>query len=173
MRTRERGSILIITLLVLGALTILGLATITLSGMDGEVAVNQRAGDQALYVAEAGIALGINEVNNNLALVNAPGTQLPVHNLTNGGAVSLPGLATVPVNVFVGPAPNAQNSSVHCGLVGFSDKFGSVRFRVESTGTAGGGASRSVQAVVQLPPQEGLCTPGVNTGSCGKYAGGC
>src|SRR3546814_6835832 len=46
---------LIITLVVLLALTVLGLGTILLAGADQEVAVYSRTGDQALYVAEAGI----------------------------------------------------------------------------------------------------------------------
>ena len=166
---RESGSILVVTLLVLGALTVIGLATITLSGLDGELAINQRSGDQAFYVAEAGIAYGSQQAAGNLSLIN--GTTLTTVSINNGAAVSFAGVNNpAEMTVFLGPAPDPSGNSVQCGLVGYSDRFGSVRFRVESTGKGPGGATRQVQAVLGLPPSEGICPPGDNVK--GGYIGG-
>lgn len=166
---RESGSILVITLLVLGALTVLGLATITLSGLDGEIAINQRSGDQAFYVAEAGIAFGAGQAAADISLIN--GTTIGPTSIMDGSAVAFAGNDNpAEMTVFIGPAPDPSGNSIQCGLVGYSDRFGSVRFRVDSTGTGPGGASREVQAVLSLPPSEGICPPGDNVK--GGYIGG-
>lgn len=174
MRTRESGSVLVITLLVLLALTVLGLGTIALSGLDGEIAINQRAGDQALYVAEAGVYWGARQVDANNALIAGSGTTLPAQQMNDGSAdVAFPGNNQLAeMNVYVGQAPDQNGNTIQCGLVGYSDKFGSQRFQVFSTGKGPGGASRQVQAILTLPPQEGVCPPGKNVAGC-SYAGGC
>lgn len=170
-RARDSGSVLVITLLVLGALTVLGLATISLSGMDGEIAINQRAGDQALYVAEAGIYYGMDQVKTTPSIAQTV-TVLPMHQLNDGSSNQIfPGVGNpAQASVTVRPAADPSGSAVACGLVGFSDKFGARRFEVMSTGSGPSGASRQVEVIVQLPPEEGLCA-GENVGSC--YTGGC
>ena len=173
-RIREAGSILVVTLLVLLALTVLGLGTIALSGLDGEIALNQRAGDQALYVAEAGIYWGARQVDANQTLISGSGTTLPTQQLNDGSSnISFPGVSQpAEMNVYVGQAPDQNGNVIQCGLVGYSDRFGSQRFQVYSTGKGPGGASRQVQAILTLPPQEGICPPGKNVAGC-SYAGGC
>lgn len=177
-RNRDRGSILVVTLLVLGALTVLGLATITLSGIDGEIALNQRAGDQAFYVAEAGIYAGVAAVSANPSLANSsPPAFIPNSNLTSDGGSSgevyFPG-ATTPAQMQVQVGTDGSASPVQCGLLGFSDKFGTMQFQVISTGIGpgpvGAQATRQVQAIMLLPPTEGLCPPGTNVK--GPYNGG-
>lgn len=174
-RIRERGSALIITLVVLLALTVLGLGTILLAGADQEVAVYSRTGDQALYVAEAGIYWGAKQVDADVTLIDpAGGTTLPVESMDNGsGAVVFPG-ASQPADmaVTVSQSPDSNGKVIQCGLPGYSDRFGSKRFQVISTGTGPGGASRQIQAIMTLPPQEGICPPGQNVAGC-SYAGGC
>jgi Tfp pilus assembly protein PilX len=173
---RERGSILVVTLLVLGALTVLGLATITLSGMDGEVAVNQRGGDQAFYVAEAGLYAGVAAVAADSSLADdSPLTTITTSYINDGSADQyFPGsVGAAQMNVQVGVAP-PPGGGVQCGLVGYSDKFGTLQFQVVSTGIGpgptGAQATRQVQAIMALPPLEGLCPPGDNVK--GGYIGG-
>lgn len=172
--SRERGSALIITLVVLLALTVLGLGTILLAGADQEVAVYSRTGDQALYVAEAGVYWGAAQVQADMSLINAPGVDLPAEQMNDGSAdVVFPG-ANQPaeMSVFVGPSADANGRIIQCGLPGYSDRFGSQRFQVVSTGKGPGGASRQIQAILTLPPQEGICPPGANVAPC-TYTGGC
>jgi Tfp pilus assembly protein PilX len=171
---RERGSALIITLIVLLALTVLGLGTILLAGADQEVGVYSRTGDQALYVAEAGIYWGAKQVDANTALINAPGTNFTPLNMNDGSAdIYFPGVSQgALMTVSVSESADANGKIIQCGLPGYSDRFGSKRFQVLSTGTGPGGASRQVQAIMILPPQEGICPPGQNVAGC-SYQGGC
>lgn len=174
-RTAERGSALIITLVVLLALTVLGLGTILLAGADQEVAVYSRTGDQALYVAEAGLYWGAKQVDANIALIDPPaGTTLTPTQMNDGsGGVLFAGVnQTAVMSVTVSQAADANGKIIQCGLPGYSDRFGSKRFQVVSTGTGPGGASRVVQAIMTLPPQEGICPPGANVAAC-SYVGGC
>ncbi len=168
----ERGSILVVTLLVLAALTVLGLATITLSGMDGEVSINQRAGDQAFYVAEAGIYAGVTAVQADPTLAtNNPPLAIPTSYINDGSTNQFfPGTATAAeMRVFVGQPPGG--SSVLCGIPGWSLSFGARQFQVLSTGVgpgaAGSQATRQVQAIMQQPPVDGLCPRSTNIQSGG------
>ena len=166
---REHGSILIITLLVLAALTIIGVATISLSGFDGELAITQRSGDQALYVAEAGIHYGANKVKGDTTLISGHTETASVNN--GSGSVSFPGVSQpAEMTINIGPSPLPNGGNVECGLVGYSDRFGTIMFKVESTGKGPGGATRQVEAHLRLPPAEGLCPPGQNVK--GGYQGG-
>jgi Tfp pilus assembly protein PilX len=171
---RQRGSALIITLVVLLALTVLGLGTIMLAGADQEVGVYSRTGDQALYVAEAGVYWGAKQVDANVAVINAPGTNFTPLNMTDGSAdVYFPGVSqAAQMTVSVSESADSNGKIIQCGLPGYSDRFGSKRFQVVSTGTGPGGASRQVQAIMTLPPQEGICPPGANVAGC-SYQGGC
>lgn len=173
--TAERGSALIITLVILLALTVLGLGTILLAGADQEVAVYSRTGDQALYVAEAGLYWGAKQVDANIALIDPPaGTTLAPQQMTYDGTgiVTFAGSQAAQMSVTVSQAMDANGKVIQCGLSGYSDRFGSKRFQVVSTGTGPGGASRVVQAIMTLPPQEGICPPGANVAAC-SYVGGC
>lgn len=171
---RERGSALIITLVVLLALTVLGLGTILLAGSGQEVGVHSRTGDQALYVAEAGIYWGAKQVDANTALIDAPGTNFPAQKINNGSVdIDFPGVnQPAEMTVSVSEAADANGKIIQCGLPGFSDRFGSKRFQVLSTGKGPGGALRQIQAIMILPPQEGICPPGANVAGC-SYQGGC
>lgn len=53
-RRSERGSALLITMMVSVILTLLGLAFLTLSGQENQIAVNEREAKQVLYMAQAG-----------------------------------------------------------------------------------------------------------------------
>lgn len=171
---RERASALIITLVVLLALTVLGLGTILLAGADQEVGVYSRTGDQALYVAEAGIYWGAKQVDADITLIDAPGTVFAPQQMNNGSAdIDFPGYnQPAEMTVEVSESADSNGRIIQCGLPGYSDRFGSKRFQVLSTGKGPGGALRQVQAIMMLPPQEGICPPGQNVAGC-SYQGGC
>ena len=181
-RTRESGAVLVITLLVLLALTVLGMSTIFLTGVSNEIAINQRAGDQALYVAEAGVNLGIGMVIDDPALPQAnyhtegfnsgAETGLPADvTIKNGGSdATFPGGAVATAAIRIKESADARGQTISCGLIGYSERFGSMRFRVDSIGNGPGGSKRQVEAHVLMPPQEGICPPGTNV--VGGYSGG-
>lgn len=56
---RERGSLLVVVIIVLFCLTLLGYATMQLVGTDNEVAGKYRRSQNALYLAQAGVAWGM------------------------------------------------------------------------------------------------------------------
>lgn len=173
-REGERGSALIMTLMVLLVLTLIGTGTVYLTGAHHEIAANSRAGDQALYVAEAGVNWGLRWAEDNGLAATAAG-HTEVATLLDAGDnpiqySGVSGLVNATVEVEIGPSPDSQGQSITCGLVGFSERYGSPRFRVDALGNGPGGSRRAVEAHVLLPPQEGLCPPGTNV--VGGYAGG-
>jgi hypothetical protein len=180
MRIRKQdGSVLLVTLMVLMALTVLGIGCIFIAGMDNEIAVNGRAGEQALFSADAGVNWGLDAVaaNPGYAIQGYKTTFFGGTNATkiiqdNSGTNQIfPGGFSAAFDVQVGPSVNQKGKSVDCGLIGFSDKYGSLRFAVTSLGYGPGNAKRQVDAVVLLPPQEGLC--GGSLEACNGYVGGC
>jgi hypothetical protein len=78
----ERGSILVVTLLILFAVAVIGSTLAMVSSMDLKIAGNQRVTAQALPVAEA----GLNEVIHRLAIANP--TNLTVGGWTGNIAIS-------------------------------------------------------------------------------------
>lgn len=173
-RNGEQGSALIMTLMVLLVLTLIGTGTVYLTGSHHEIAANSRAGDQALYVAEAGINWGLRWAEDNGLAATAAG-HTETTTLRDGADSPVQfsgptGAVDATVEVEIGPSPDSQGQSITCGLVGFSERYGSPRFRVDSLGMGPGGSRRAIEAHVMLPPQEGLCPPGTNV--VGGYAGG-
>lgn len=177
-KSRRRGSALLVTLLALVALTVLGLSTIMLSGFDGEIALNQRAGEQALYVAEAGVHWGIREasldftkVTNGWSTVGWGGANPDVDISGFGATVAFPGVnQPAKFAVQFGTSEDELGNTVVCGIPGYSDTFGSRRFRVSARGYGPAGSMREVEAHVLEPPVDGACPPAgtVQTGTYGS-----
>lgn len=59
---RERGSVLIVVIVVLFCLTLLGYTTMQVVGTDNEVAGKFRRTQTALYLAQAGVSWGMEEL---------------------------------------------------------------------------------------------------------------
>ena len=170
-RRARSGSALVVTLLVLLSLTVLGTATVYFAGQQHEVAASARFGDQTLYFADAGIQWGLGWVDENGLAAAAAGHDATV-TLVNGAGDAVRvsadgGPRDVQVEVSIGSSPDSRGRQVACGLPGFSEKYGSPRFRVTATGRGVG--TRAIEAHVLLPPQSGLCPPGQNV--TGGYAG--
>ncbi len=62
----QRGIILVVTLMVVLILALLGLAFLTISGTEHQIAKNDQEIAQALYVAEGGLQTAINQLNRGL-----------------------------------------------------------------------------------------------------------
>jgi hypothetical protein len=80
--TEERGNILVVTLLVLFAISIIGATLAMVSSMDLKISGNQRATTQSLFVAEA----GMNEAIHRLGLSDP--TNVTVGGWTGNAAIS-------------------------------------------------------------------------------------
>jgi Tfp pilus assembly protein PilX len=63
-RTSERGSSLALVMVVLVFTTLLAIMALNSASTDAELAYGGRAADSALYLAEAGVAWGLNELRN-------------------------------------------------------------------------------------------------------------
>lgn len=186
-RRSERGSVLVVVLLVLLALTVAGLATIFLTGTGQELAVGTKLQDQALRVAEAGVNAGINYVGNQSSPLVAVqtgystagygGTDPDVQLQSGGSPVYVMGAAGSPVPLSsafrIGRSFDSKGKDTRCGGVGDSDRFVFIRFRVDARGYGPAGAVREVEAHVNLPPiDQGEGTGCGGARVAGGYAGG-
>lgn len=80
-RTGERGNVLVVTLLVLFAISVIGFTMAMVSSMDLKISGNQRTTTQSLFVAEA----GLNEAIHRLSLPNP--TNVAVAGWTGNAAI--------------------------------------------------------------------------------------
>ena len=81
-RSGERGNILIVTLLILFAISIIGMTVASVSTMDLKISGNQRSSIRALFVAEA----GLNEAIHRLTIADP--TTVTVGGWTGNAAIS-------------------------------------------------------------------------------------
>ena len=70
-RRNQRGSALMIALFVMIALSILGVALLTLSGTESNIAYNQLWTEGAFAAAESGVQTGLNQLSANTAISTA------------------------------------------------------------------------------------------------------
>ena len=165
LRNRRGGAALVVTLLVLLAISAIGAGLVIIASTDVEIAGNVRSGEQALYYADAGIQLALTNVNVNNTAIPPAGFAAVIY--PSGG-----GYQNV-VDPSNNPVPNAQfqvtgetnvnnnGFSVVCNIPGFSIDYGQRTFHFTSTGIAGSGTSRQVDAIVYSQPQSGVCPPGM------------
>jgi hypothetical protein len=66
-RRRDRGSVLMIALFIMIILSLLGIALLTLSGTESNIAYNGLLAEGAFNAAEAGIQRGLNQLSANTA----------------------------------------------------------------------------------------------------------
>lgn len=172
----ENGSALIITLMVLLALTVIGTATVFYAGQHNEIAVATRAQDQTLFYADAGVNWGEIWIKNNGMSAATAGITQTVGLLDNaGGNVQFNGSAGTATNaaftVTIGPSFDSKGKAALCGVVGFGSyaNWGLPRFQVLSNATGPLGARRAVEAHIFLRPTPGVCGGGLNVN--GYYAG--
>jgi hypothetical protein len=129
--SNERGSALIITLMLLLILTAIGIYAISISTTEMSIALQSKAGTATLNAAEAGVSLGIDMIP--LILTDC--------------TVTLPGNTSYKVTTLGTP-----NFSIQPG---YGANFRFQDFNVTGTGTAPSGfaGTRGIAAVVSYGPQ--------------------
>lgn len=129
--SNERGSALIITLMLLLILTAIGIYAISISTTEMSIALQSKTGTATLNAAEAGASLGIDRIPNTLT----------------DCTVTLPGSASYRVTTTATPNFTIQP--------GYGANFSFQDFNVAAQGIAPSGftASRSIAAVVIYGPQ--------------------
>jgi Tfp pilus assembly protein PilX len=122
----EKGIILIVALLLLLALTIIGISSINTTSFESVISGNERLSNAAFYASEAGVQLGMNQV---------PETT-PVSKTTIGADSSY--------EVTVSSAGLGQT-------IGDDQNWVTKRYRVNSTGNSLG-ASKEIEVMVRFGP---------------------
>lgn len=165
----ERGTALIMTLLVLLVISSIGVGVLIIAGDEIDLSANVRNGEQALYFADAALsqALASVDLSNSGAIPNGFGV---------AKAQVYPTLPTVWADVLDpagNPIPQAKvrvvgqmdasvsGFTVECNIPGYSLDYGQRRFNLIATAIAPGGTTRQVEAVVVSAPTPGLCPPGL------------
>lgn len=167
-RSEESGTILIVTLLVLLVVSSIGVGVVIVAGGEGDLSGNMKAGEQALFYADAGLAEALAQIDtstsggvpNGLGVVKAQ--ILPVSGTY--ADVKGPGGAVIPDAKFRVEGEmdaGANNFTIECNIPGYSLDYGQRRYHLISTGVGGGGASRQVEAVIVSSPTPGICPPGL------------
>lgn len=166
-RDGESGTILIVTLLVLLVISSIGVGVVIVAGSEGDLSGNMKAGEQALYFADAGLAEALSQIDvtssggvpNGFGLVKAQ--ILPV----SGTYADVKGPAGIipdaKFRVEGEMDAGANGFTVECNIPGYSLDYGQRRFHLISTGVGAGGASRQVEAVIISSPTPGICPPGL------------
>jgi hypothetical protein len=136
--SNERGSALIITLMLLLILTAIGIYAISISTTEMSIALQSKTGAATMNAAEAGVAYGIDRIPNtdNNYIGTLPGY---IGTLTGNGAYQVTTTATPNFTVMPGYGANFR----------FQD------FNVDGTGATQSGftGTRRILAVVSYGPQ--------------------
>src|SRR5688572_23676063 len=123
-RHSTSGSTLVVVLLVLLALSVMGVSTIFLAGLHSEVSTHARAGEQALHIAEAGVNFGrdfgINNPNQVAANYNTtsfatgtnPADAADINVMDAGVPVKLPDGTQARFGFQIGPSVDSQGRTV-------------------------------------------------------------
>lgn len=172
-RRRARGTILVITLLVLLILTAMGVAMVSLAGFELDVSGNVRAGEQALYNADYGLQkalAGFDANGSSGAIPNGFGATLaqvvpplPAEYeavLDDSGAAVANSYYRVVAEMDAAPNPNGGIFTIECNIPEYPTDYGRRRYHLISTGLVSG-ATRQVEAVILSMPLPGLCPPGM------------
>ena len=159
----ESGNILVVTLLVLFAISVIGVTMAMVSSMDLKISGNQRTTTQSLFIAEA----GLNEAIHRLSLPNP--TDIAVGGWTGNVAISDsepydPNWRTYIYNTTPGSAPKLSGSYVSTGTI--QDPSNGYLEYSQSSGTDGvlmiehkwedrdGDGSRDANEIVRYDPMK-------------------
>ena len=125
----ERGIVMIVALMLLLALTIIGISSISTTSFESIISGNERLANIAFYSAEAGIQLGLNQI---------------------------PETAPIP-KTYIGPSTSDTYYSATVGQVGLAHTVGNdqtwsyKRYQVNATGESTG-ANREIEIQARYGP---------------------
>lgn len=159
----ESGSILIITLLVLLAISSIGVGLIVVAGSDLDVSANVKTGEQAVYYADAGLQKVLSSFDPENSGSIPSGFNVTMTEILNE-TVKDPTNAPVFGASYVVKAEmdvGSSGFSIECNIPGYSLDYGQRRFHLISTGIGPGGTTRELEAVILTKPSPGLCPPGL------------
>ena len=159
---KERGVALVVSLLLLLALSAIGASLLMLSNTETYASMNYRMMSQARYGAEAGVLRAVNHFMNSYAKPGLVGTDpLSSYNTTvspvtyNGQPVVLSAVSTVNSNYPYAPTQTAFNAAVQGNLAaGQTVSYGayatlmSMRTVIEYAQTATGDPSQLYAAIL-------------------------
>lgn len=78
MADRQKGAVLIVSLILMLVLTILAVATMSAANLEVEMAANNQNSENAFQMAETGLKVNVNTLDNNRSLLVAVAGSLPV-----------------------------------------------------------------------------------------------
>lgn len=118
----ERGAVLIIAISVLVMMTLVGVMVMQVVAVDVDAVGAERGGEEALYIAEAGIQWGLQEIDLNYDI----GSGTPSWTL-----LTVPPLIAVVADAVWGPAAIVGWGQLHPGLPSIPYYGGSFRVVVQ------------------------------------------
>jgi hypothetical protein len=150
-RRRERGAALLISMLLLAAMTLIGFASLNTVMRDREVTGYTSRSQSAFYGADAAIAAGLDTIRSE-AVPSALGAGYCLNDPIPSG--------TLPNGVTYGPDSTAPNDDIcmlgtaePCpsvdGEVGGNQVFLNAVWSVRTQGVAPGGSTSRIQATVE------------------------
>ena len=152
-RRNQRGSALMIALFVMIALSILGVALLTLSGTESNIAYNQLWTEGAFAAAESGVQTGLNQLSANTAIstaaipVTAIGTGIYTYQFRSGRKTD------------AGPQPlQFKSSRVESGYslaigTGYNPSgYVFNTYQINATGSGARNAQREIETLAEYGP---------------------
>lgn len=146
----ERGTVLVLSLLAMVALSLLGAALLTMSGSETFVSYRTVYREGAFYAAEGGIHIGLDQISANTATSTLP---IPLTNIGGNytyrsGRRGDPGPQPL---VFVGTRPGT-GYSVAVGTGYNPAGYVFFNYQMNVTGTGPRNAQREVEALASFGP---------------------
>lgn len=149
----QRGSVLMIALFVLIVLSLLGVALLSLSGTESNIAYNQLWTEGAFVSAEAGIQTGLNQLSANTTTstaaipVTAIGTGTYTYQFRSGGRADA---GPQPLQFRGTRVESGYSIAIGTGYNPSGYVFNS--YQINSTGSGPKNAQRELEALVEYGP---------------------
>jgi len=150
---KDRGSILMIAMLVMLALSLLGSAFLSLSAIEHNMAYNGLWSEGAFSAAEAGIQTGINQLSPNPAVatqavpVTAIGTGIYTYQFRSGQATD-PG----PMPLVFRGSRIEKGYNIAIGTGYNPTGYGFHSYQIDATGTGPRSALRELEVLAEYGP---------------------
>jgi hypothetical protein len=149
----QRGSVLMIALFVLIVLSLLGVALLSLSGTESNIAYNQLWTEGAFAAAESGVQTGLNQLSANTATstaaipVTAIGTGIYTYQFRSGRRADA---GPQPLQFRGTRVESGYSIAIGTGYNPSGYVFNS--YQINSTGSGPKNAQREVEALVEYGP---------------------
>ena len=152
-RRNQRGSVLMIALFVMIALSVLGIALLTLSGTESNIAYNQLWTEGAFAAAESGLQTGLNQLSANTTTsiaaipVTAIGTGIYTYQFRSGRRADA---GPQPLQFRGKRVESGYSIAIGTGYNPSGYVFNS--YQINSTGLGPKNAQREIEGLVEYGP---------------------